>query len=93
MERTTTALATAFEGSRVRGFGGSRFDSRASPRRGQRPWGAGDEQVLVIRSDAGQRGQIKLGEEAARMPNVALSMLQCAKPRRSCGTAKRPPLW
>ena len=27
-ERTTTAHATAFEGSRVRGFGGSRFDSR-----------------------------------------------------------------
>ena len=27
-ERTTTAHATAFEGSWVRGFGGSRFDSR-----------------------------------------------------------------
>ena len=31
MERTTTALATAFEGSRVRGFGGSRFDPGPHP--------------------------------------------------------------
>ena len=87
MERTTTAHATAFEGSRIRGFRGSRFDSRASPRRDHRPWGSGDEQVLVTRSDVGQKGQIKLGEEAARMPNVALSMLQCTEPRRPCGTA------
>ena len=88
MERTTTALATAFEGSRVRGFGGSRFESRASPRRDHRPWGSGDEQVLVTRSDVGQKGQIKLGEEAARMPNVALSMLQRTTPQGSCATAK-----
>ena len=77
-ERTTTAHATAFEGSRVRGFGGSRFESRASPRRDHRPWGSGDEQVLVTRSDVGQKGQIKLGEEAARMPNVALSMREAS---------------
>ena len=62
VEHTTTAHATVFEGSRVRGVGGSRFDSRASPRRDHRPWGSGDEQMLVTRSEVGQKGQIQLGE-------------------------------
>ena len=47
IERTTTAHATAFEGSGVRSSG---FDSRASPRRDHRPLGSGDEQALITRS-------------------------------------------
>ena len=64
MQRTTRAHAMAFEGSRVRGFGGSGFDSRASPRKDHRPSGSGDEQVLVTRSihvkkgAAGNRAQV-----------------------------------
>ena len=50
MQRTTRAHAMAFEGSRVREFGGSGFDSRASPQRDHRPSGSSDEQVLVTRS-------------------------------------------